>query len=501
MAQKIPLAYADVELQIGTEVSVGAETFELSSATDDDGNALPAGLYCFTIDNGKANKEYLIGQLNDTTVTSVRSVSRQGLETVGAMFKHRVGSQVMISNFAALQRIVDILRGVETLDGSSPVGYDAEPTLSDRKSLATVGYVLDAAFGGNLTFDSLVIDNAVAGEVVNKDEAVYFDEATAEWYQLDGGQLSDYRDRKMGWARGDGTDGVAITDGVQLSGVYTFDTPTLIAGERYYVDGPGSLSTTETEILVGIALSTTKMLLAFPDTISGMAGINQPITRTNRPITEADIADEAVIVPPTVQVFTTSGTWNKPAGLKYATIEVVGGGGGGQRGDDEGSGSEYGGGGGGGGGYARKTVAGSVLGATETVTIGTGGAGGTGTAGAPGSAGTDSLFGAHCSATAGGGALDTTGDGDGGIGGLGANGDINAAGDAGGSSGRSEAGGTPGHGGSSFFGGGGATRHGNEGRDGRAYGGGGAGGSATSGNGANGGDGAPGVVIVTEYYV
>ena len=79
MANKIPLAYADIELQLSSAISIGDTSFTLSSANDDDGNALPAGKYCFTIDNGTSNKEYLLGQLNGTTVSSVVNVSRQGV--------------------------------------------------------------------------------------------------------------------------------------------------------------------------------------------------------------------------------------------------------------------------------------------------------------------------------------------------------------------------------------------------------------------------------------
>jgi len=91
MANAVPLAYADVELQLSTAIAVDDTTFSLTSATDDDGIALPAGKYCFTVDNGTSNKEYLLGQLNGTDVTAVVNVSRQGAETSGANNSHRIG--------------------------------------------------------------------------------------------------------------------------------------------------------------------------------------------------------------------------------------------------------------------------------------------------------------------------------------------------------------------------------------------------------------------------
>ena len=79
----------------------------------------------------------------------------------------------------------------------------------------------------------------------------------------------------------------------------------------------------------------------------------------------------AVSSPKTIdyQVFTSSGTWNKPAGYgasAMARIQNWGGGGGGGGGTNTN--------GGGGGGYAELWIPLSSLGATETVTIGSGGA-------------------------------------------------------------------------------------------------------------------------------
>jgi hypothetical protein len=185
-----------------------------------------------------------------------------------------------------------------------------------------------------------------------------------------------------------------------------------------------------------------------------------------------------------VQVFTSSGTWTKPAGVSKIMVEVVGGGG---NGGSNNAGTNYGTGGGGGGGYGKEII---DVSATSSVTV---------TVGAAGQA---SSFGTYCSASAG-----SVGESggfmmDGGAGGVGSGCDINIKGQGGGFGTDQDSRRTGGMGGSSQLGGGGAglstsaaDQNGNAGGN---YGGGGSGCTAHSGSGCNGGAGAPGIVIV--YY-
>ncbi|CAB4211315.1 hypothetical protein UFOVP1428_1, partial [uncultured Caudovirales phage] len=95
--------------------------------------------------------------------------------------------------------------------------------------------------------------------------------------------------------------------------------------------------------------------------------------------------------PADIQTFTASGTWTKPTAFtpKIVIVEMIGAGGGGGGGASLATAVvAKGGGGGGGGAWIRGVFAASDLGATVTVTLGTGGTSGAGaTAGGSGSVG------------------------------------------------------------------------------------------------------------------
>lgn len=214
-----------------------------------------------------------------------------------------------------------------------------------------------------------------------------------------------------------------------------------------------------------------------------------------------------------IQSFTSSGTWTKPAGVNLIQIWCVGGGGGSGSCGATGSGQICATGGGGGGGAAMKLLDVTAIG-TRTVTIGSGGSGGASGGVNSGTGGGTTTFGSDCAASGGTGNAGQSGTstvktlGGSGFGGAGQTGDILLEGSPGGAGYSFGASASAGNGGSgaSMFGGGGGLGHnvstanppiGNNGGD---YGG-GASGRAVGQNQAStsGLDGADGICVVYEY--
>lgn len=270
-----------------------------------------------------------------------------------------------------------------------------------------------------LTLGANVVATGTAAETVAAGELVYLN-GDGKWALCDADTAATVVGVILGIAQGAGSADGAITNGVLLWGVDTNQTG-LTTGEDLYASntaGEIANSAGTTERKIGQAKTSTTLFFDPSFAVPGLEGggdFGTP-SSANKVITEEFLAART----PEIVTFDTSGTWTKDAGLLYIIVEGVGGGGGGGSSIDSGGGDGSGGCPGASGGYFRKIILASALGATETVTIGAGGAIAT--------VGGTTSFGSHCQST-GGGAGVTGWDGESWpAGGVATGGDINIAG-------------------------------------------------------------------------
>ena len=141
MSTKLGVIVADFSTQLATKISAAGTSVSLQSATDDDGVSLPAGNYFFTIDGANSAKEHIFGALSGVNITSIQSVSRQGVFTSGVAREHRVGASVSITDHGHLLAIRNLFSGTAILDATIPLGYDGAITLTSPNQLTTKTYV------------------------------------------------------------------------------------------------------------------------------------------------------------------------------------------------------------------------------------------------------------------------------------------------------------------------------------------------------------------------
>lgn len=153
MSTKIGKIAADFTTQLSAKMLVGATTGQLQSNLDDDSVELAAGVYYFTLDGNNSSKEYIQATVDgDGAMTAIKNVSRQGVLTSGTIREHRSGALVEITDFANILMLGRSFLGVDDLDATTPLEYDAAPTLTPGSNqLATVKYSDDNASAGAAT--------------------------------------------------------------------------------------------------------------------------------------------------------------------------------------------------------------------------------------------------------------------------------------------------------------------------------------------------------------
>lgn len=171
MSTKLCLMAADFRTSLATELAVSGTSCTLQSITDDDGVTLPNGTYMFTLDLENSQKEHFVATLTGTALSAMSSISRQGVQTSGAVRKHRIGASVTMTDFAHIMYMNNLLKGVTDLNASVPLKYDGVATLTPGSNeICTVAYADALTFAGApnaSTTQKGIIEIATAAEMAS----------------------------------------------------------------------------------------------------------------------------------------------------------------------------------------------------------------------------------------------------------------------------------------------------------------------------------------------
>ncbi len=257
MSQYLPKITANFQTSLAANMAIGATTGTLQSAVDSDGATLATGRYFLTIDRDNGSLEFISCTLTGTALTNVKHVTMRGVESAGTTKTHRVGANVIISDFAVLQMMLNVLDGTTSFDSGTPLKYDGQPTLSDPTAIPTVQFVLDTATGGTVTFSNQMFA-VTAGETLAVGSIVYFKESDQRWWKADADVTATFDQVQLGVSQGIATAGNGVT--VLVSGLAA-NFSALTAGTKYYLSNTAGGVTTSaaqtTTVFLGVATNTT----------------------------------------------------------------------------------------------------------------------------------------------------------------------------------------------------------------------------------------------------
>lgn len=126
------------------------------------GGSTLSGYNCFTIDEGRAEREDVCGTVSGTTVSSlVRGIDPITATTTNAtlQFAHRRGAQVKITDFPLIQTMRNQLSGVDTI--SNRILYASGITPFNSGDLTDKEYVDSLAFASIITGANFPIANTL----------------------------------------------------------------------------------------------------------------------------------------------------------------------------------------------------------------------------------------------------------------------------------------------------------------------------------------------------
>ena len=150
LGSAVPSIQALFETSLQASITSNATSATLVSGTDLAGNNL-SGYYCFTIDAGTVQNEFVCGNASGTALTNlVRGVNPAlGITAnTSLQFAHRRGADVKMTDAPYLSIYSNIFNGTQGIPGT--LYYDSHPTSTASTTIVDKNYVDTSVIGGGV---------------------------------------------------------------------------------------------------------------------------------------------------------------------------------------------------------------------------------------------------------------------------------------------------------------------------------------------------------------
>lgn len=130
------------ETGLASGIDANASSMTLINGKTRDGQSL-SGNYCFTLDSGLTNTEYMCGTATGTAFTiTTRGIGSDGVTSYASLkFSHRYGADVKVTDFPQLQQQARMLNGTGTFPNTLAYNSSVSVNGASSSTLVTKGYV------------------------------------------------------------------------------------------------------------------------------------------------------------------------------------------------------------------------------------------------------------------------------------------------------------------------------------------------------------------------
>lgn len=245
----------------GTSISA-ADIGDYMTGTFDPGTSKEE-IFSISASNVTVNVDGTIDITN--VVRGLREGGVAGYSTGGYACEHGAGAVVVISNNPQLYAQMANKSNANTFTEQNIFENYAPQTTTDPvadNDLTRKSYVLSLVLGTLTSID--VVVPGIAGETLVAGNLIYLKTADNRWWKCDADTASTVDNVLLGIAKGAGTAGVNITDGILLQGVDDNQTGLSAGATQYASNTAGAISSTPgtIEVTVGVAKSTTELYFA-----------------------------------------------------------------------------------------------------------------------------------------------------------------------------------------------------------------------------------------------